>query len=959
MVRSWHVAFISIALVWPDWGLAAERYAAMFADGSRAEEAEVREWCEPNSQAKIAGRVLFDPAVPIRWIIDRTQPPVPKPAMFVEFVGGDRLAGEVVSFSDGQDNPYEIQPQHLVVQPTSELQPPDLIVPSELRVTTDWIQRVVWEHVAPNEYRPGTVWMRTGKSVAFRSLRWTRSGVTLLTSEGVKEFSLADLAEVHLPKLNPWTVYYEQLSVLSSDIKSRLIQLDGNDGSRWTTSLERFQARHHGDRNRPDQWYQFIQPAWSLDSVWLRYRTIQAWRFFASNAVPLSNFAPANVKHTAVFGSGWDWQIDQNAQGGPLQSLDRDFGWGFGVSGTSELTFDLPEMARAVRTQYGLDRTAGTGGCINVEVVDGNEKSIASHSNLVGSAFVSQVDWLELPSSTTDRRHVTFRTEMAHDSRPPNTDPFDVRDIFNWYEPEVMLDQTALETEVLSRSSMRLGGLIGWSLAAGEARAFRAANVIDAFDPRDPQFRRVIRSTERFFILSRKVKVSSTDRWLAVIASRFAENTSATTMQIRVDGRVLGEFDVPIRHSINDPEPMLVSIAPYQGRTVLVEAVVYPSDDKSWVDWRGFSVGSDRPGLLTLFEDDEQFSKILNRETGRAALDNEKPFSGTRSLKVSPIAVSNAAIPGLDALICEAPRIGQYRYIAFAWKKSTGTRIQAQFANQGRFGENGQRPRGAPASENARRGMRRTQAVDERGQRFEYCYEQGVASTQPPIPLLINGELPKEWQYVQRDLFNDFGLFSVTGVSLKSIDGDAAWFDHMYLARTHEDLQYVSTLLVNPQADPPKSDGNGHLSIPRREDFPAEFSRIAPLFSSLDMAHGLIRIVEQNGQTDLLRTHPNDRDKPLILRAGVALPKDRPMMLDMHVSHQPQCDWQLVVRANGEVLTDQLIGEKLTTAQRGWATIQVDLSKFAGQNVLIEVLNQSNNWENESAFWKRIDLIER
>ena len=89
------------------------------------------------------------------------------------------------------------------------------------------------------------------------------------------------------------------------------------------------------------------------------------------------------------------------------------------------------------------------------------------------------------------------------------------------------------------------------------------------------------------------------------------------------------------------------------------------------------------------------------------------------------------------------------------------------------------------------------------------------------------------------------------------------------------------------------------------------------------------------------------------------MPKDRPMMLDLHVTHQPLCDWQLVVRVNGQVLYDQLIDEKLTTPQRGWATIQVDLAKFAGQKVLLEVLNQSNNWQNETSYWKRLELVDQ
>lgn len=130
-------------------------------------------------------------------------------------------------------------------------------------------------------------------------------------------------------------------------------------------------------------------------------------------------------------------------------------------------------------------------------------------------------------------------------------------------------------------------------------------------------------------------------------------------------------------------------------------------------------------------------------------------------------------------------------------------------------------------------------------------------------------------------------------------------------------------------------------------------------FSTLDLVHGLVRLKEHAGQTDVLRTHPNAQDKPAIFRAGLILPKDKPAMLDMHVTHNPLADWQLVVKVNGEVIHQELIDQKLTTPQRGWATIQVDLTRFADKKVLIEVLNQSNNWTNEFAFWKRLEIVEK
>lgn len=955
MIRFGGLIVLLIVLSSTTW--AAERYVAMFADGNRVEEVEVREWNDVNAQAKIAGRILFDQANPVRWIIDRQQSSVPKPPAYVEFAGGDRLAGEVVGYTDGRENPYETRPPSLIVRCAADIHPPEVPTSSELRVTTQWVQRVVWEHVGSEEHRPATVWLRTGTSLSFRSLRWTSTGVILLTSDGVKNVSMADLGEVHLPKQNAWDAYYDQLATLTPKAKSRIVQISGNDGSRWTTSVERLQARHHGDRNRPDQWYQLVQPAWCLDSVWLRYRSIRAWRMFAPHEVPLSNFLPMAAKHQATFGGAWDLQVDQNVQGGPLQSFDKEFGWGFGVHGSTELVFDVPDAARAVKTQFGLDRIVGTGGCITAQLVIGNAPPVINQTNMIGAVTVGSMSWQDIPAGPPEHRRLMFRTDMAHAGRPAGADPFDVRDVFNWYEPELRLDQGMLEAEVAARGAIHVPGLLGWKISPADQRSMVLANVVEAFDGRDPQFRSVLRSSDRFYTLSRQLKVAASDRWLSIVAARFAENTSPTAIQVRVDGRVMGEFDIPIRNNPVDPEPLLVPVSSFQGRTVQVEVIAYPTDEKSWVDWRGMSLGADRPGLLALFEDDEKFASILNRTSGRIEYETEKPYSGKRSLKVTPDAGDNASIPGLDVLITEQPRLGQYRFIVFAWKKSSGSRIQFQLANQGRFSD-GSAVGGTDQREVLlRRGMRRTQTIDERGQRFGYCYEEGSVTAQSPFPLWLHGDLPREWQIVQRDLFGDFGLFNVTGLSLRAVDGDVARFDHIYLARTHEDLGYATTYLVNPQPPPPQLDGNGFLAIHRREDVTIEFSKFAPLFSAAEISHGLVRNAEHNGQTNVVRTHPNAADKPLILRAGVVLPADRRMMLDLHCTHQPECDWQLIVRANGEVLTDQLINAALTTPQRGWATIQIDLSKFAGQKVLLEVLNQSNNWQNESAFWKQIALV--
>ena len=607
--------------------------------------------------------------------------------MFVDFFGGDRLAGEVVSFRQDSGNPYEHLPAHLVVKPVSEVQPPDDPQLAEVRVTTEWVRRVVWQRVASEDYRPGTVWLRNGGMLTFRTLRWGEGLVTLLTSDGLKELAFAELGEVHLPKLDPWACYYDQLAALSPLLKSRLMQLDTTDGSRWTTSTERFQARHYGDRNRPEQWYQLLQRAWSLDPVWLRLARSARRRFFAPTDVPLSNFIPVEVKQQSVFGSGWRWQTNQSVQGGLLQSLRHEFGWGFGAQASCDLTFEYPETARDFHTFYGIDRSAGSGGCVSFAIAPAHGPVLNEHRHLTTSHHVVDPGWMSLLAGSPEQRRIVLKADMAHDGRPAGADPFDIRDAVNWYEPEVKLDPAALEVEVAARVATRLSGLAGWTLSPQDAKSLKVANVVDAIDPRDPLFRLVTRTADRFYIASRKLKVGPRNNWLSLVVSRFHENTSPTFVQVRIDGRSLGEFEVPVRQALADPDPILLPVTEHQGRTVTVELVVFPTDEKSFVDWRGFALSADRPGLLTIFEDDPKFELLLNRGAGTVANDEDKPFSGKLSLRVTPDAGDMAQIPGLDARIGDQPRLGQYRYVLFAWKQPTGTRLQLQFANDGRLGE--------------------------------------------------------------------------------------------------------------------------------------------------------------------------------------------------------------------------------------------------------------------------------
>jgi hypothetical protein len=39
-----------------------------------------------------------------------------------------------------------------------------------------------------------------------------------------------------------------------------------------------------------------------------------------------------------------------------------------------------------------------------------------------------------------------------------------------------------------------------------------------------------------------------------------------------------------------------------------------------------------------------------------------------------------------------------------------------------------------------------------------------------------------------------------------------------------------------------------------------------------------------------------------------------------------------------------------------WQQVQIDLSKYAGKTVIIELENRATGWSHEAAYWSRIEV---
>jgi hypothetical protein len=112
---------------------------------------------------------------------------------------------------------------------------------------------------------------------------------------------------------------------------------------------------------------------------------------------------------------------------------------------------------------------------------------------------------------------------------------------------------------------------------------------------------------------------------------------------------------------------------------------------------------------------------------------------------------------------------------------------------------------------------------------------------------------------------------------------------------------------------------------------------------------------ELRGRRNVLVTHPLSRTVGCVLTRTVTLPPDRKSTLHLVVGHDARGDWDLIVRTDGEQVLRKGIGPDTTTL--GWTEVDIDLSRFAGKSVRLELVNEPTGWHYEAAHWGRIEIV--
>ena len=677
-----------------------------------------------------------------------------------------------------------------------------------IRVLAEWVRRVVWQPRRGSRLASNQLALRDGGQLQFRSLRWSDGAVLALTDEGIQTVAFHDIAEVHLSSADPWDAYLDQLAVLSPSGNARLLQVETTEGLKATTSTERFRPRHLGDEEDRRNWQQIVQPAWSLDPLAIRFGTIRTWRFWSPHRVPLTVFTPVAIHQDSTFGNSWQWRVDSNLDGHPLRSGGQEFGWGFGVHASNELQFVLPSSVTSFRTRVGLDRMAGDGGCVRAVIWRTSSPGSPLYRSglLVGAEEVADSGVLPLKSPAGSDDRLVLRADAAHADRPADADPFDIRDSLDWLEPELQLDESTIKSELVKRVAGQLPAWTRWTWETQRPVGELFRNTWDESDSGDPRFRLQVMARGGPLRLSRTVTVGDGQEWLMICVSRSDGAATASRVRVRVENQELGEFDVPLRTDHTEPDPLLVSIGEFRAKTVAVELFQSSDGAQSFVDWRAVAIVDRRPGLLRVFEDEPQFVEHLTQGKGSASLDSDDRFEGSASIRVTGSECSDGSLPGLNARIRESPRLGEFRYLRFAWKKTSGERICLQLAHDGRFAAEPDEPGDVEidAKSQQQPQQRRVPAAlfDQRGQQIGYRYDAGKGDRLYGPAKQVADRLPEEWTVVTRDLYADFGNFTLTGLMLRCPDGESAWFDHLYLGRSTHDFDHIKERISDDRPAP-------------------------------------------------------------------------------------------------------------------------------------------------------------
>lgn len=205
-----------------------------------------------------------------------------------------------------------------------------------------------------------------------------------------------------------------------------------------------------------------------------------------------------------------------------------------------------------------------------------------------------------------------------------------------------------------------------------------------------------------------------------------------------------GKQETVLRKDIDELRAVAVSMMPED-----MHKTVSPQDLADLLSWL-----RNPPSSLVLVDENLVFVDALSEGKGTAQFVDSEYHVGSYSLRITPPQRYSPRITNWSFRIRENPTQGEYRYIRFAWKAAEAKGIMLELAEDGHW-------------PSANKPLRR--------------YHAGENNTGWQS-LEVDSTAPQEWTVVTRDLWQDVGDFTLTGIAPTAIGG-AVYFDRIELLR--------------------------------------------------------------------------------------------------------------------------------------------------------------------------------
>ena len=579
---------------------AEDRYLAVFADGRRVVGDELSGWGEDPAVPRLGDTLLGDPKRPLRWLQDKTLPLWNASACtagYVEFIGGDRLVGQVTGSERGDPDSIDSAALFLRVLSAHGSEMPRNTSHSVVRVFESAVRRIVWTDQPYRVFQPSMVFLRSGRRLKFTSIRWYSGGVKVLLASGSRDIALSELAELHMPPRDPWKVYYRELAILNPASGEALFRVETTDGLVLTCSSGRFRATSVVKLRKSkkttkipaeilhEHWRHLVQPAWSIDAIWVPFNTIRMRTYFLPHELPLTRLLPDRVVQKSMTGFPWRWRCNQNVEGGRLMVAGQLVGRGLGVHANNELTFTLPDSVRSFRTRIALDSAAGRGGCTRglIYLDSTKNKPLYRGDIIVGSGRILDSGELKLPPAAGRRaRRLILVADAAHADRPRGADPLDIRDTLDWIDPVLHIDPGQLRSEIVRFVQSTVPAWKGWDISLGGSSDVPISSRWDASDPKRGRFVHALAAGGRRLTLTTRRRIGPGQRWLKLRVRQIGSPVNAGRLEVRVDGRLAAYL--PVCRAGHDC-PYLVPLDAYRGKDVKLQIVYRPGTVDELVEW--------------------------------------------------------------------------------------------------------------------------------------------------------------------------------------------------------------------------------------------------------------------------------------------------------------------------------------------------------------------------------------